>query len=143
MSGDLRPLVHAARDALRNAYAPYSKVRVGAAVRSAAGATYTGCNVENVSFSSSACAERNAIAAAVCAEGPGFELEAIAVVALTGDGQSIPLSPCGACRQVIAEFGDAAQVVTEGASGEVRSLAIAELLPHPVAYAPSPGREMP
>lgn len=81
------------------AYAPYSKFKVGAAILTTDGRVFTGCNVENLSFGLTICAERVAIAAAVAAGAQSFER--ITVVADTTE----PVSPCGACRQVMAEFG--------------------------------------
>ena len=80
-------LLQAAADAAKNAYAPYSHLSVGAALISEQGNVYSGCNVENVSFSLVSCAERNAIAAAVRAEGPSFKLKTIAVAARGDSGK--------------------------------------------------------
>lgn len=92
-------LVEAAWHAREMAYAPYSNFNVGAALLAADGRVFTGCNVENISYGLTNCAERVAIGAAVAA---GVrEFLAVAVVADTG----VPISPCGACRQVLAEFG--------------------------------------
>src|SRR5690625_185486 len=91
-------LINQAKQALDNAYVPYSNFRVGAAVKMKSGNIYTGCNIENASFSLTCCAERTAIFKAV-SEGESDFIE-IAIIANT-DG---PVSPCGACRQVIAEF---------------------------------------
>lgn len=82
-----------------NAHAPYSRFQVGAALLASDGRVFTGCNVENLSYGLTMCAERVAIGAAVAAGVTRFE--AVAVVAETG----VPISPCGACRQVLAEFG--------------------------------------
>lgn len=96
---DLEKLVAAAWHAREVAYAPYSNFAVGAALLAKDGRIFTGCNVENISYSLTNCAERVAIGAAVSA---GVrEFIAVAVVADTG----VPISPCGACRQVLAEFG--------------------------------------
>lgn len=95
-------MLDAAAKAKSNAYAPYSVYPVGAAVQSAGGKVYAGCNVENVSFGLTVCAERNAIARMV-ADGE-TELKALALV--TEDGAS----PCGACLQVIAEFANGADI---------------------------------
>lgn len=93
------PLVEAAWQARDNAYAPYSNFHVGAALLAADGRIFSGCNVENISYGLTNCAERVAIGAAVAA---GVrEFLAVAVVADT----IVPISPCGACRQVLAEFG--------------------------------------
>ncbi len=98
-------LRRAAAVAARKAYAPYSAFRVGAALRTAGGATYIGCNVENASFPVGGCAERHAIAAAVAAEGPEMRIATIAIVALDPLGDEAVCAPCGACRQAILEFG--------------------------------------
>jgi len=93
------PLIDAAWQAREQAYAPYSKFSVGAAVLASDGRVFTGANVENLSFGLTLCAERVAISGAVAAGARRFDR--IAVVADT----STPVSPCGACRQVMAEFG--------------------------------------
>lgn len=117
-------LVAAAEQAWHNAYAPFSRFRVGAAVLTAQGNVHTGCNVENSSYGLTNCAERTAIFGAVAAEGPGMSIRAIAVV-VEGGGAC---APCGACRQVIFEFGPEAVVIHRAASG-MRTVAISELLP--------------
>ncbi len=93
------PLIEAAWTVREAAYAPYSKFAVGAALLTADGRIFTGCNVENISYGLTNCAERVAIGAAIAAG--AREFLAVAVVADTG----MPISPCGACRQVLAEFG--------------------------------------
>jgi cytidine deaminase len=100
---------------MKNAYAPYSKFQVGAAVLLHDGRIFTGCNVENASYGLTICAERNAIFAAVAASAKKPAIVAVAVVNRRG----IPCSPCGACRQVIAEFGPGAMVWYLGAKGLV------------------------
>ncbi len=114
----------AARDVLNRAYAPYSKFHVGAAVLSASGNVYVGCNVENASYGLTICAERSAISAGVAAEGPSFRIRAVAVF----NSKDAPCSPCGACRQVILEFGPDADVIFQGRPGLEHSTARA-LLP--------------
>jgi cytidine deaminase len=96
---DVDELVASAWQARDMAYAPYSQFFVGAALLAADGRTFVGCNVENISYGLTNCAERVAIGAAVAAGVRKFA--AVAVVADTG----VPISPCGACRQVLAEFG--------------------------------------
>lgn len=98
-------LFEQAESAYHHAYAPYSKYRVGAAVLTKDGHVYTGCNVENISFGLTSCAERNAIFSAVSQRGQ-IQIEAIAVVVENPNGGT----PCGACRQVIAEFGENAKI---------------------------------
>ena len=95
----------AARAAAANAYAPYSRFRVGAACLAASGAIHSGANVENASYGLSLCAERNALAAAIAAGERG--VRAVAVYTPT----PAPVTPCGACRQVLCEFGDAIDII--------------------------------
>jgi len=123
-SRDREHLIQEARNATRQAYAPYSKYKVGAALITTAGELFTGCNVENSSYGLTNCAERTAIFSAVARSGPALRIEAIAVV----NDQGSPCSPCGACRQVIYEFGPEALVVFESASGW-REVPIGGLLP--------------
>ena len=119
-------LLAAARVVAARAYAPYSQFRVGAAIRTDAGTVFTGCNVENASYGLTMCAERNAVAAAVAAEGPGMRIAALAVAVESGQ----PFSPCGACRQVIAEFAAPSTVIVyAGRAGPVTRTTAGELLP--------------
>lgn len=111
------------------AYAPYSRLSVGAALRSASGQVHVGCNVENASFSIGICAERAAIAAAVAAEGAGFRLAAIAVTAFNHRGELIPIAPCGACRQALLEFGADATVDFRATDASWQTVTAADLLP--------------
>jgi cytidine deaminase len=108
-------LVKLARVAMKNAYAPYSDFKVGAAILLKDGRIFTGCNVENASYGLTICAERNAIFAAVAASKRKPEIVAVAVL----NHRGIACSPCGACRQVIAEFGPNAVVSYLGAKGIV------------------------
>jgi len=117
-------LIAAATTAMQQAYAPYSNFFVGAAVLTAAGNVFTGCNVENASYGLTICAERNAIFAAVAAEGPKLRIRAVAVTNQAG----IACSPCGACRQVIYEFGPEAVVYYRGPK-DMQSSSASELLP--------------
>lgn len=93
----------AALDAARGAYAPYSRFRVGAALRMADGSILTGSNQENAAYPSGICAERTALFAAGATH-PGLAVDALLLVALSPDGAPVPcISPCGACRQVMME----------------------------------------
>jgi len=121
----LEALFNLAEQAAKNAYAPYSKFRVGAALRLSNGEIVTGTNVENVSFGLTICAERAAVVRAVSQFGPQIRIEAVAVANLNG----LPSPPCGACRQVLAEFiAPDAPVVFSSAEGK-RTMAFSELLP--------------
>jgi cytidine deaminase len=102
----VRRLEKAAREAAGKAYAPYSEFPVGAAVVGASGKLYAGCNVENASFGLCNCAERTAIFTAVAAGEKS--IKAVAVYTPT----PLPTAPCGACRQVINEFGPEALVIS-------------------------------
>ncbi len=120
---DFSQLTESALAAREKAYAPYSKFAVGAALRTKSGRIFRGCNVENLSFGLTICAERNAVFAAV-AEGER-EFDAIAIVA-----DSIqPVTPCGACRQVLAEFSPSLPVRCSNLQGVHFDSSIAELLP--------------
>jgi cytidine deaminase len=126
MDEQLDALLEAARAASRSAYCPYSNFHVGAAVM-AGGRTFTGANIENASYGLTICAERTAAFAAVLA-GVG-RIEAVAVACVDAPEGSGPegLMPCGACRQVLAEFADpGTPVLVDG----VGKLTLADLLPH-------------
>jgi cytidine deaminase len=124
--GDSREsLIEAARVAAESAYAPYSKFKVGAALLTTRGDIVPGCNVENASYGMTNCAERTAIFSAVAQLGPNMEIQAIVVV---NDGNA-PCSPCGACRQVIYEFGPKATVFFLSTNGW-EELPITDLLPY-------------
>jgi len=119
-----KTLLAAAKAALRHAYAPYSGFQVGAALLTESGAVFTGCNVENASYGLTTCAERTAIGSAVAAEGPAMRIRGIAI----WSHPERPCAPCGACRQVIAEFGPDAVVLFQG-QDKVQELRARELLP--------------
>jgi len=116
-------LLKKAAEVREKAYAPYSDFKVGAAVLTADGSVFTGCNVENASYGLTICAERAAIFAAVAAGHK--DITALAIVA---DADK-PVSPCGACRQVLAEFARGAEVFSANLSGGKRSWKTEELLP--------------
>lgn len=120
-----RELIEAATAARAQAYAPYSRFQVGAAVLAESGQIYQGCNVENVSYGLTCCAERNAIFAAVAAGERHVTAVAVVTAATT------PTPPCGACRQVLMEFAtdhDMA-VILQTTAGERRETTLAALLP--------------
>lgn len=127
---DFDTLRQDATRAAGQAHAPYSGLRVGAALRSGSGQVHRGCNVENAAFPVGGCAERAAIAAAVLAEGPGLRIEAIAVVALAADGTALPVPPCGACRQGLVEFGTETEVCFLAADGRWTVITSGALLPY-------------
>ena len=114
-------LIGVAREARQRAYAPYSRFAVGAALLGRSGRVYAACNVENVSYGLSICAERAAVFKAV-SEGEQ-EFEALAVVTSAGG------SPCGACRQVLAEFNHNMTVYVADTEGQYRAFTVEELLP--------------
>jgi cytidine deaminase len=118
------PLVQAARAARKRAYAPYSKFQVGAAVLDEKGRVHVGCNVENASYGLTICAERNAVAAAVAAGARA--VRAVAVVTPTRP----PGTPCGACRQVLAELAlPDAPVLLAAPTGAAEATTVGALLP--------------
>lgn len=119
----LQPLYEAAKAARERSYSPYSGHKVGAAIRTADGTVFGGCNVENSSYGGTVCAERVAIQKAV-SEG---HLKVVEVMVVTDF--SPPWPPCGMCRQVIAEFSDGALLHTANLSGECESFAFHELQP--------------
>lgn len=118
-------LLEAAKSVLSKAYVPYSGFRVGAAILTVQGNIFTGCNVENGSYSLTICAERNAIASAVTQEG-GDQMRIRAVAVVNESGTFCP--PCGACRQVMYEFGETAITLLQ--NGDIiQEIPITELLP--------------
>jgi homotetrameric cytidine deaminase len=121
----LSSLLDFARQAALNSYAPYSGFRVGAALRLTNGEIVVGTNVENVSYGLTICAERSALVRAVSRFGPEIRIEAVAVANLN----DAPSPPCGACRQVLAEFIlPHAPVIFHSADGQ-RTMSFSELLP--------------
>jgi cytidine deaminase len=121
---DWPALKAAALDVQARAYVPYSNYRVGAALLTVGGEIIAGCNVENATYGATCCAERNAVFAAVA---QGYtEFRAIAVVTNGAD----PGTPCGICRQVLAEFGSDLDVLCFTAEGAEARYRLSELLPH-------------
>lgn len=120
---DLDRLIQEAWIARENAYVPYSHFPVGVALLLENGTIVRGCNVENLSYGLTICAERNAVATAVAAGGRRF-----LAVAIVSDSRD-PISPCGACRQFLAEFGTDTVVVSENCAGFRFTSTLAELLP--------------
>ena len=118
-------LISAASTARLLAYAPYSGFQVGAALVTKAGKIYTGCNVENISLGLTICAERSAIATAIAQGSRDF-----AAIAVVTEGKN-PAIPCGACRQVLAEFNPSMKILTSTIDGKMQEFDLAELLPFP------------
>ena len=120
---DEKELLNAARAMRERAHAPYSHFAVGAALLTKRGKVFTGCNVENISFSLTICAERNAVFSAVAAGEQEF-----AKIAIVADSKT-PVTPCGACRQVLAEFSADLEIWCANLAGETFHSTLAELLP--------------
>ena len=117
----------AAFDAMENAYAPYSRFRVGAALRASNGVVITGCNVENAVYGEALCAERVAVAAAVAQGIKSFEEIAIATEA------DDPAPPCGSCRQTMSEFAPDLKVTSYSKNGKQATWRLGDLLPEAFA----------
>jgi cytidine deaminase len=121
---DAQAVMDAAHAAAKNAYAPYSDFRVGAAILTEGGALHVGCNVENASYGLAICAERNAAAAMALASSEDRKIRLLAVAS----PNTAPCFPCGACRQVLREFG-CEEVLVESSAG-IRRYPFEGLLPH-------------
>jgi cytidine deaminase len=121
----LYSLIEAAREAALHSYAPYSHFRVGAAVRLATGAVVTGTNVENASYGLTICAERSALVRAVAEFGPAIRIAAVAVANLNDSASP----PCGACRQMLAEFIDSDAPVAFPGSDGIRVMPFSAVFP--------------
>lgn len=124
----MEKLLEAARKARENAHAPYSGFKVGAALETEDGEIITGCNVENVSYGLTVCAERLAIWKAVTEGKKKFKR--IAIIADTTG----PCPPCGACRQVLAEFDYETDVIISNLDGDMETMKIKDLLPRPFSF---------
>ena len=119
-----RELLNLAKQASANAYVPYSKFAVGAALECADGTVFTGCNVENAALGSTICAERTAVCKAVSEGHRQFRR-----IAVYAEGENYCM-PCGACRQVLAEFAKDMEVLCAKVGGRYVSYKLSDLLPH-------------
>jgi len=118
-----KELILKAREVQKQAYAPYSKLKVGAALLSKSGKIHTGCNVENASYGLSICAERAAVFKAIAYGDKEFD--SILIITDTEN----PVTPCGACRQVLTEFNPELDVIMVTKSGKKEKRSLSELLP--------------
>ncbi len=119
-------LINKAKEVSKNAYAPYSKFKVGAAAEFESGNIYTGCNVENASYGLTVCAERNAISSAI-ASGEKTKLKKLAIFS----PNQKKCVPCGACRQWLAEFAcSSAEIILEGENEEIIVMTLEEIFPN-------------
>lgn len=124
LTGDeIAALLEQARQTRERSYSPYSRFKVGAAILGQSGKIYTGCNVENASFSATICAERAALCGAISAG--ENQLRAVAIIADT----KTPCPPCGVCRQMLSEFGLGMWVVMGALDGSHRVVTLGSLLP--------------
>jgi cytidine deaminase len=127
----------AAAEAARHAYAPYSKFYVGAALLFDDGEIVTGCNVENVSYGLSSCAERNALFRAISEQGSGRRIRAIAVA----NRNHCASTPCGACRQVLAEFVTPDAVITFPGDAGPQTVPFVEIFPCAFTFRPESSQD--
>jgi cytidine deaminase len=118
-------LIEVAKEVRERAYAPYSNFKVGAALLTTTGEVYTGANVENISFGLTMCAERVALGAAVARGETSFQALAVASDSFE------PVVPCGACRQVLAEFNPDLRIISSTLRGAVETVALTALFPSP------------
>lgn len=125
MGKEKRTLIQLAKTASQKAYAPYSKFAVGCVIESETGNIYTGCNVENVSFGLTNCAERTAVFKGISEEGSTFKIRKVVIYTPT----NVPITACGSCRQVLREFGDDFEVISVCENETEIRMHIDELLP--------------
>lgn len=124
-----KKMIDMAREVSKNAYAPYSRYKVGAVVEGSSGRLYTGCNVENMSFGLTVCAERVAIFKGISEGEKSFTR-----MVIISDDDSIPI-PCGACLQVISEFSTKdMEIIVSSKDGKLEKYKLAELLPNPFRF---------
>jgi cytidine deaminase len=122
---DENNLIDTARKAMENAYAPYSKIKVGAALLTSSGKIYTGCNIENASYGLTICAERVAVGCAVSQGEKNF-----IAIAIVNSTEKI-ITPCGACLQVLSEFSRNLQIILVSAKNEIIRTDLKSLFPEP------------
>ena len=127
MSFSTEELIDIARSVSKNAHAPYSKFAVGCVIFSESQQVYAGCNVENASLGLTICAERAAITKGVSEEGNSFKIKRVVIYTPTQD----PITPCGACRQFLHEFGEHFEVLSVCKGKKKVKLTIDQLLPKP------------
>lgn len=121
----IEKLIDLAREASTRSYSPYSRFPVGCAIETADGDFFTGCNVENISFGLSMCAERSAVFSAISRCGPNLRIRRVVIYTPTEEA----ITPCGACRQVLREFGNDFEVVSVNKNGKMLGFTIDQLLP--------------
>lgn len=119
-------LIDLSKKAYENAYSPYSNFSVGAAILTEEGNVYTGCNVENISYPLGCCAEKNAICTAISSEGPRMQLKAVAI---STNRQNVRVTPCGGCRQILAEFGLGAELYFQEEDNSYAVTTVSSILP--------------
>ena len=127
MDKKLSDLIEQAKQASEKCYAPYSNFPVGCVLEAESGEFFTGCNVENISFGLTNCAERTAVFKAVSELGPEMKIKKIVIYTPTPK----PVSPCGACRQVLQEFSEDLEVISACLSDDILRTYLNELLPNP------------
>ncbi len=127
---DINELINKAKNAREHSYSPYSRFKVGAALKTKNGMVFTGCNIENSSYGLSICAEREAIFKAISAGERDLD-----IIAIVTDSEKLT-TPCGACRQVMWEFSKNMTIVVANLKGDKKEFKIKELLAHPFGKDP-------